>query len=450
MFRIRRGLDLPIAGEPAQRMDDVKQIGKVALLGADYPGLKPTLLVAEGERVKRGQTLFTDKKNESVHYTAPMAGTVSAINRGERRSFISLEIAVDSNTQDEVVFRAFDAAALATLARADVATNLLESGLWTALRTRPYDKVPDPQTVPHAIFVNGMDTNPLAADPDVVMAGRELAFKCGVVVLTRLTDGPVYVCRAPRSQSARITGVDRVSEQEFDGPHPAGLVGTHIHLLDAVGAHKTVWHLNYQDAMAIGELFVTGKLDPTRVVSLAGPQVRSPRLLKTCLGAAAADVTRGELQDGENRIVSGSALHGAVCEGHVAYLGRYALQITVLREGRERHLLRYVQPGRDMYSVTNLVTGKFRTGHRFPFTTTTNGSPRAMVPIGTYEDVMPLDILPTHLLRYLIVGDTDRAVQLGALELGEEDLALCTYVCPGKYEYGPILRDVLTRIEVEG
>ncbi len=450
MFRIRRGLDLPIAGEPVQQIEDVKQIGRVALLGADYPGLKPTLLVAEGDRVNRGQTLFTDKKNESVRFTAPMSGTVVAINRGERRAFISLEIDVDARQDDDVTFTTHPIAALSTLTRDDVMGTLLESGLWTALRTRPYDKVPNPETTPHSIFVNAMDTNPLAADPDVVMNGREQAFRHGVIVLSRLTDGLTYVCRRRGSGLDRITDTERVSEQEFDGPHPAGLVGTHIHMVDPVGPNKTVWHLNYQDAIAVGELFTTGRLDSSRVVSLCGPQVKSPRLLRTCLGAAAGDLTRDELVPGENRIVSGSALHGAVCEGNVAYLGRYAFQITVLREGRERFLLRYIQPGSDMHSVTNMVTGKFRFGHRFPLTTTSNGSARAMVPIGTYEDVMPLDILPTSLLRYLIVGDTDRAVLLGALELGEEDLALCTYVCPGKYEYGPILRDALTRIEIEG
>ena len=450
MFRIRRGLDLPIAGEPVQRIDNAPRPAKVALIGADYPGVKPTLVVAEGEHVKRGQVLFTDKKHEAVCFTAPMAGTVAAINRGERRSFISLEITVDASRQDEVTFPTYSTAELPSLPRDQVSIRLLEAGLWTALRTRPYDKVPDPATVPHSIFVSAMDTSPLAADPDVVMAGREQAFKTGVIVLTRLTEGPVFICRRVGSSATRLGDVDGVSEQEFAGPHPAGLAGTHIHLLDPVGQNKTVWYLNYQDVIAIGELFTSGTLDTTRVIALAGPQVKSPRLLRTCLGAAADDLTRGELIDGENRVISGSVLHGAVCHGHAAYLGRYALQVTVLREGRERLLLRYIQPGRDMHSVTNLVIGKFRRGFRFPFSTTTNGSPRAMVPIGTYEDVMPLDILPTHLLRYLIVGDTDRAVQLGALELGEEDLGLCTYVCPGKYEYSPILRDVLTRIEIEG
>lgn len=448
MMYISRGLDLPIAGEPAQVIHPGPAVRRVALVGADYPGMKPTMRVREGDRVKAGQVLFTDKKNEQVKYTAPAAGTVVAVNRGEKRAFISLEIEVDGDEAE--TFRSWPVEQLGSLSREDVAANLLDSGLWTALRTRPYDKVPVPGSVPHSIFVNAMDTNPLAADPDVVLAGREVAFRAGVTVLTRLTDGPVYVCRKSSSKQPRLKGVPHVSEQEFDGPHPAGLVGTHIHFLDPVGPHKTVWHLNYQDAVAIGELFQTGKLDMERVIALCGPQVDRPRLLRTRLGAAVGEITRMELGPGESRIVSGSALHGHICAGATAYLTRHALQLTVLREGRERKLLRYVLPGTDAHSQTGLFLGKLRGAFRFPMTTTTNGSARAMVPIGTYEEVMPLDILPTLLLRYLLVGDTDRAVPLGVLELGEEDLALCTYVCPGKYEYGPVLRDVLNRIEQEG
>jgi Na+-transporting NADH:ubiquinone oxidoreductase subunit A len=448
MIYINRGLDLPIAGSPDQKIHDGPAVTRVALIGSDYPGMKPTLAVREGDRVRTGQLLFTDKKNEAVRFTAPASGTVEAINRGEKRAFISLVIAVDGD--DSESFRSWSSAQLVSLAREDVAENLLASGLWTALRTRPYDKVPVPGTVPHSIFVNAMDTSPLAPEPDVVMAGREEDFAAGVAVLTRLTDGPVFVCRKSSSKQPRIKGVARVSEQEFDGPHPAGLVGTHIHFLDPVGPHKTVWHLGYQDAIAIGHLFLTGKLDSSRIISLAGPQVDRPRLIRTLIGADVAPLTRLELGPGENRLVSGSPLHGAICEGNVAFLTRHTSQLTVLREGRERKLFRYVMPGTDMHSATNAFFGKLRGAFRFPMTTTTNGSARAMVPVGTYEEVMPLDILPTMLLRYLLVGDTDKAVQLGALELGEEDLALCTYVCPGKYEYGPVLRDVLTRFELEG
>lgn len=449
MFRIKRGLDLPIAGEPVQQIDTAPAPSKVGILGSDFPGLKPSLLVGVGDRVQRGQTVIADRQKEGVVFTAPCSGTVAAINRGERRVFLSVEIAVDPADTSEVAFDRYDASALATLDRAAVQKNLLASGLWTALRARPYEKIADPQTTPHSIFVTAIDTNPLAADVDVVMAGREAAFQAGVVVLSRLTEGQVFVCRGANSKAPKITGAARVSEQTFAGPHPAGLVGTHIHMLDPVGPKKTVWHLGYQDAIAIGELFTTGKLDSSRVVALCGPQAKNPRLLRTVLGVNTDELTRGEVAEGENRIVSGSALHGGECQGITAYLGRYSQQITVLREGRERVMFRYLSPGFDMHSVSNAVLGKFF-GKRLPMTTTSNGSARAMVPIGSYEALMPLDIQPTFLLRYLIVGDTDRAAELGALELAEEDLALCTYACPGKYEYGPILRDVLTRIEVEG
>jgi Na+-transporting NADH:ubiquinone oxidoreductase subunit A len=451
MIYIHRGLDLPLKGEPVQKIEDGPAITRVALVGEDYFGLKPTLQVREGERVKLGQTLFTDKKNPEVRYTAPAAGTVEAINRGEKRSFISLVIKVDGDEQES--FRHWPAAQLPSLSRQDVQDNLVASGLWTALRTRPYDKVPAPGTVPGSIFVNAMDTNPLAADPAVVIAGREAAFHAGVAALTRLTDGKVFVCRRSGHAHPHFADLHSVAERVFEGPHPAGLVGTHIHVLDPVGPNKTVWHLNYQDAIAIGELFLTGKLDTSRVIALCGPQVDRPRLIRTRLGADVTELTRMELAPGENRLVSGSALHGHVCAGETAFLTRYALQLTVLREGRERKLLRYVLPGFDAHSETNLFLGKFLAGFkRFAMTTTTNGSARAMVPLGSYEAVVPkeMDLLPTQLLRALLVGDTDMAVKLGALELGEEDLALCTYVCPGKYEYGPILRDCLTRIEQEG
>ena len=290
MFYVRRGLDLPIAGEPAQKIHDAVQPAKVALIGADYPGLKPTLAVAEGDRVRRGQVLFTDKRDERIRFTAPASGTVEAIHRGEKRAFISLVIAADGSSEAET-FRRWPAGELISVSRADVTEQLLTSGLWTALRQRPYEKLAVPGEVPAAIFVNAMDTNPLAADPDVVMAGREADFRAGVTVLTAMTDGPVFVCRRSGSTQPRITDVPRVSEQSFDGPHPAGLVGTHIHVLMPVGPTRKAWHLNYQDTVAIGRLFLTGELDTSRVIAFAGPQVDNPRLLRVTQGADVATIT---------------------------------------------------------------------------------------------------------------------------------------------------------------
>ena len=450
MTTIKKGLNLPITGGPEQRIDIAKRVGRVALIGDDYVGMKPTMLVSVGDRVRRGQALFQDKKTEGVVYTAPASGTVAAVNRGAKRRFQSLVIDVDGDGDDPVEFSAAKGADLFALGRQGVTEALVESGLWTALRTRPYGRVPGPGSEPHSIFVAAMDTNPLAADPDVVMSGRKDQFTLGLTALTQLTDGKVYVCKGESSEIPG-SGIERVQLETFAGPHPAGLPGTHIHTLDPVGPNKTVWYLGYQEVIAIGSLFQTGTLETRRVVALAGPVVEQPRLLETRLGADISELIDGEITDGVRvRPISGSVLCGRSAREPYQFLGRYHQQISVLQEGDDREFLGWQRPGFDRFSVTRVFASALKPSTKFNFTTTTGGSERAMVPLGTYERVMPLDILATQLLRALIVRDTDEAQQLGALELEEEDLALCTFVCPGKYEYGSLLRDNLATIEREG
>jgi Na+-transporting NADH:ubiquinone oxidoreductase subunit A len=267
--------------------------------------------------------------------------------------------------------------------------------------------------------------------------------------LATLTEGQVYVCTAAGTEFP-AGSADRVRQEQFSGPHPAGLAGPHIHHLAPVGAGKIVWTIGYQDVIAIGRLFLDGQLYNQRVVALGGPQVKQPRLLRTQLGVDLQELCAGELQEGESRIISGSVLGGRKVQAGTAYLGRYHNQVSVLREGRYREFLGWMSPGVGKHSSLGIYLSGLLPTRLLPMTTNTNGSERAMVPMGTYENVVPMDILPTQLLRALIVGDTEVAQQLGCLELEEEDLALCSYVCPGKYEYGPILRDNLTLIEKEG
>lgn len=442
MIEIKTGLDLPIKGSPKQEIGEGNAIKRVAVIGSDYPGMKPTMLVQEGDQVKLGQPLFADKKNDGVQFTAPGSGKVIEINRGERRVFQSVVIELDGK-DTAVKFKSHTD--LAALTRDAVVEELVESGLWTAIRRRPYEKIPAINAVPHSIFVNAMDTNPLAGDQALAIARQPEAFVDGISVISKLTEGTVFVCRDP--QAAFDAGSAQV--ETFSGKHPAGLVGTHIHHLDPVGEGKEVWHVSAQDVIAIGRLFKDGVLSTERVVSLAGPSVKSPRLVVTRVGASLDELTAGELVDGSHRVVSGSILGGRTASGVFGYLGRYHQQVSVLEEGTHRVPFGWLSPGTNKHSVMGIYLSKLMPGKLLDYTTNTNGSPRAMVPVGAYEKVMPLDILPTQLLRSLIVGDTDMAVKLGALELAEEDLALCTYVCPGKYEYGPILRDNLTTIELE-
>jgi Na+-transporting NADH:ubiquinone oxidoreductase subunit A len=451
-FKIKRGLDIPLAGVPDPVIRDGPRVRTAGLIGLDYLGLKAALEVKPGDRVRLGQCLFTDKKNPRVRYVAPAAGEVSVIHRGARRVLQSVVIRIDAGRDREhaQLFDRHSRSSLEGLGRDQAIERLLGSGLWTALRGRPFSTVPDPASVPDAIFVNAMDTNPLAPDPFPIIAAEMEAFADGLRVLSGLTEGRVFVCSAPHIE-LKVPASDRVVRAEFDGPHPAGLPGTHIHFLYPVDAQHAVWTIGYQDVIAFGKLFTAGEIWTERVAALAGPGVKHPRLVRTRLGAAVDDLLAGELPDLECRVISGSVIAGRRAAGWGAYLGRYHNQITVLAEGRQRELFGWIKPGFNKFSSANVfmssIVGR---GRRFPLSTSQNGSARAMVPIGVYESVMPQDLLPTPLLRALLIRDTEAAQKLGCLELDEEDLALCSFVCPSKYDFGPALRASLERIEREG
>lgn len=443
-LKIRKGLDLKIAGEPDQTKIENIDVKSVALVGCDYQFMKPAFLVEEGDKVKLGQPLFTDRKKPEIQYTSPGAGKVTAIHRGERRSFLSIVIELSGN--DELTFDKYDAAKLSNLKREDVKSNLLKSGLWTSIRNRPFSNIADPETEPHSIFVTAVDTNPHAPNPEIFIKEKEAEFKAGVEVLQRLTDGPVYTSRKAGS-NVPVAGEGDI---QVSGPHPAGNVGTHIHFVAPVSRARNVWYVNYQDAIAIGHLFLTGKILTERLVSLAGPTIKEPALVRTRTGASLDEITANRLKEGENRVVSGSLLSGYKAAGPTAYLGRFHNQVSALAEGRKREFLGWMAPGFNKFSIKNIFASKLTPNKKFEFDTSTHGSHRAMVPTGMYEKVMPLDIVPTFLLRSILMRNIEWAEELGVLELDEEDLALCTFVSTGKDDFGPILRENLTRIEKEG
>jgi Na+-transporting NADH:ubiquinone oxidoreductase subunit A len=340
--------------------------------------------------------------------------------------------------------------ASATMARDALLALLYESGLIAAFRARPFGRVPSGGRGPRAIFVTAIDTEPLAANPEWILEGREDDFERGLAAITRLTEGKTYLCVA---EGSRIEpGASGASREVFAGPHPAGLAGTHIHRLEPVHRGKNVWYVGYQDVIALGELLRTGVQSVSRIVSLGGPMVQEPRLLRTRLGACLEQCVEGSLVLGEEpRIISGSVLSGKAALGEVfGFLGRHHTQISVLREGTERELFGWLKPGFRRFSIVPAFLSAFVKPRRYDFSTAVHGSSRAMVPIGTYERVMPLDILPTFLLRALVAEDLEQAELLGALELEEEDLALCTFVCPGKTNYGAVLRHNLELLHAEG
>lgn len=454
---IKKGLNLPLNGAPTQEISDGVAVSQVALVADDYAYMKPKMHVAVGDVVTRGQLLMEDRKSPGVRFTAPGAGTVTAIHRGARRSLISLVIdlsdgekAGNPSADEHAQFASYSGGDVDGLEAQAVRDLLVDSGLWTALRARPHERVPSPSETCAAVFVTATDTRPHAPDPALVIGERREDFVRGLRALTKLTEGAVWLCTAP---GADVPGADvpGVQQETFAGRHPAGLVGTHIHLLDPVHRGKSVWHVGYQDVSAIGHLFATGTLDVGRVVALAGPVVANPRLLRTRVGARTETLTAGELAEGENRVVSGSVIGGRSAQGDKAgFLGRYHNQIACLAEDRERVFLGWLTPGLRTFSTARAYVAGFLPRKGFDLTTNNNGSHRAMVPIGSFERVMPLDILPTFLLRAILVDDVEQAERLGALELAEEDLALCSFVSPGKEDYGVALRRNLTDIWKEG
>lgn len=444
-FSFRKGLDVPILGAPGDVIEDGPEIANVAILGDDYRGFKPRLAVAEGDTVGRGSPILNDKDMEAVQVVSPVAGRVLAINRGARRKLISVEIQAIEDAAEPVDFSGVGDASTAD----GLVERLCAAGLWTSFRTRPYSKVPAPETRPAAIYVTATDTEPLAADPAPIIREAADAFRDGLATVAKLSEGKTYLCHG---DGVEIPGGDvaDVETAAFSGPHPAGLAGTHMHFLEPPMAEKIVWTIGYHDVIAIGRLMQTGTYDPTRVIALTGPVCARPRIVRTIAGASMWELSADDMpKDKPVRMISGSVLSGRAGEGPSGYLGRYARQITLIEEDRKQIPMGWIRPMPSKYAFQP-VLGSARAQHEFPMTSNLNGGRRAMVPLGTFEELMPQDFLPTQLLRALLVMDTDQAQALGALELDEEDLGLVGFACPAKYEYGLALRDCLTRIEKEG
>lgn len=443
MIKLKKGLNLPIEGEPQQKIDNGPQITRVAVVGDDVVGMKPSMVVNVGDKVKAGQLLFSDKKTEGVNYTAPASGEIVEINRGEKRAFQSIVIKVEG--EDYQSFDSYKGADIASYDEQAVKDLLIESGMWPSIRRRPFSKAASPTEKPNSIFITAMDTHPLAADAELIIKENEAAFKLGMKSMTKLS-GKVFLCTGGNSA---VQAIDGVTKEEFSGPHPSGLVGTHIHFLDAVGENRFVWHIGYQDVIAIGKLIESGQFYTQRVVSVAGPQAKNPRLLKTRFGACLKELTNNEVKDGNTRTISGSVFGGRTAAGNFCFLGRFHNQVSLLSEGGKREFLGWHTPGFNRFSVKPIYVTTLLP-KKLAFDTDTNGSLRSIVPIGSYEKMMPLDILPTFLLKSLMSGNTENSIKLGALELDEEDLSLCTFADPCKNDFGAKLRENLTAIEKEG
>ena len=461
-IRIRKGLDLAIGGAPRQSIESAREPETVALFEHDLPRGRYLLRVAVGDRVEAGQTLFVDRRRPAIVFPAPITGRVIRARRSEPGEGLVVEIQRESvgagasapasapigvpehATAEGAPHRgrarplALDS--VLRLERGEVVSRLLAAGEWPALRSRPFGGIPDPEASPDALFIRAMDTNPLAAKAGIVLEGRMEALRLGVAALSRLLDGSVYVCCEPELELP-LADLERVRVVRFEGPHPAGLAGTHVHRLHRLRAGAVVWTIGYQDVVAIGQLFGSGEREVERVVALAGPLVREPRLVRACIGSNSEELVRDALRPGACRIVSGSVLTGRRAASGESHLGLGHEQLVVLPEVEDEEPRGWMVPGR--FGARGVPP--WRRANRV--TTALHGEPRAMFPLSVFESVVPLRIPVGLLLRALAAGDAQAARRFGALELVEEDLALCTHLCPAKLEYGGLLRAALDRLE---
>lgn len=446
-IEIKKGLDLPISGAPDQMIRTTNEVRRVALIGDDYIGMKPTMLVSPGDKVVGGQKVFTDKKNDGVVFTSPGCGTVIAVNRGAKRKFESLVISLEG---DEVVTYCDPVESPESITSERIRELLIESGLWTIIRTRPYGKNPPVDASPASLFITVSDSEPLAADPLVIIREEKEKFTFGLKILRQFLEVPIHYCVGSRELEdwEQVDGIDYWS---FSGPHPAGLASTHIHYIDPVHETKFVWHIGYQDVIAIGHLFMTGQPLFNRTIALSGTGFIKPGLVKTRIGALLPDLCRRELTLDDLRIISGSVLSGREATSNYNFLGRFHNQISAILDSSGRSFFNWLLPGRDRFSTKPVFASAFMDKTRkFAMNTAMWGGRRAIYPLGTYDKVMPMDIIATSLLKSVSKGDTEKSKALGCLELIEEDLGLCGFVCPGKNEFGPDLREVLTAIEQGG
>ena len=446
-IKINKGLSLSLDGEiNHQVLPEIKNsTSRIAILGKDFHGIKPTMFVSEGQQVIQGEKLFEDKKNPGYFHLSPVNGKISEINRGDRRSFLSMVI---EKTSDEVTFEvdtSFDNSN-------DQILNFLNNfGLLGLFRTRPFSKVPLVGSLPNNIFISLIDSNPLSFEPMLALRENLEALNKGLEIISYLPKEGIHV-GIPEENTLDLYKSENIKYHTFSGPHPIGLVGTQIHKISPASLTNQIWTIGYQELIKIGKTVLTGFQSNEKYISISGPQVFNPEILLTDFGACVKELTAGKLVEGDNRLISGSVLCGHICEGPLAYLSSFSNQLTVIREANQddREFLNWLRPEIKKHSSLRMFFASAIKNYKYNLTSALNGGFRAIVPVGIYEDIFPMDLMITQLLKAIVTDDTELAQSLGVLELDEEDLALCTYSCPSKYDYGLILRKILEKIEKDG
>ncbi len=453
-FKLKRGHNIRIAGDAEKIVESLPTPRRVAVQPFEFPGIKPRLAVEEGDAVKRGSVVFTSKQHPEMKFLSPVSGKVVEIVRGERRRL--MEIVIDNDEKDDAEdFGGWSAEQIEKAGRDDVTELLLKSGLWPLIRQRPFSVTANPENQPRDIFISGMDTAPLAADPNLMLEGLDEEFQLGLNALKKLTDGKIHLSLSGNGEkiASAFTNAGGVEKHTFSGIHPAGNVGVHIHHINPIKLNEIVWVIKPYGVALIGMLLKTGRFPVERIIAKAGSSLKNRKYYKTMYGAPnSMAIPEGDLVDDEVRYIVGDVLSGRKASA-ATYVSYDVPLITVIPEGKkERTLFKYISPGLNLPSFSKTFLSSWLTSPdtKFEIDTLRKGGVRAFVQTGDYEKVVPMDILPMALIKTIMAEDIEEMEALGILELDEEDLALCSYICLSKINFGEILRQGLDMIQKEG
>jgi Na+-transporting NADH:ubiquinone oxidoreductase subunit A len=446
LYTTKKGLNLPLEGEATLEWAELSDAETVSVETADFPFQKFRVLVQEGDAVEAGAPVLASKINENIVFTAPVAGTISSVRRGERRALLGIDIKVSG--EDAIDFGAWDENKIKSASADDVYAHLLQSGMWPLVRQRPFSKIADPAFAPKAIFVNGMNSGPHNPPQDFLCQGREKELQAGVEALRRFQE-KLFLISSPENAKF-FANINNTEQHQFSGPHPSGLVSTHIAELAPINKGDTVWYITAYQLTLIGEYLLNGKVPTRTIAAITGSNAQERKFAKVLRGSKMSSV----VSVAENsRVISGDVLTGQA-KGIDGYLGYYDQQITCIPEGGEQYYLlsdkHWAGAGANSFSVHNLFLSRLFGKKSWKLDTSVNGGERAIIQNGLYEQYVPLDIYVTFLVKACIAGDVERMEELGILEIDSEDVALCTVVCPSKVEVSEVIRKGLALIEKEG
>lgn len=446
-YHIKKGYTIPINGSPAKTRKSLGTPKTLGICPTDFKGIKPKLTVKLDENVKVGTPLFFDKKHPEVQFVSPAGGTVSAINYGPRRKILEIVITLASQ-EESVEYPKLSMDALKGKTAEELKETMLQAGIWPFLRRRPFNTIADPNETPKSVFVNCMDTAPLAADPEFSLEGREDAFAMGIEVLKKLAGDRIHVV-TEEGKGKPFSKATGVHTHQFSGKHPAGLASTHISKIDPINKGEMVWVINARDLIAIGSFFETGKFPTTKVIALSGAGIKEPAYYEVRAGLQLNDLVGNQLSDGVQRVISGNILTGIQRKAD-GFLGFYDNLVSVIPEPAITRFMGWLMPGFSRPSFTRTFFSKLIPGKKYDFDTNLNGGHRAMVQSGMYEDVVALDVMPEFLIKAVLCSDIELMEKLGILECDSEDFALCSYICPSKVEITTIIEEGLELMEKDG